>query len=222
MTDITITREQRLAEQEAIIEAGLNTFLDVGRALLIVRDERLYEPTYPDFKTYLFERYEVSQKQLYEYMEVAAIADSISSDSPIGESETLSIDAYQALGDIEDKVERRAVLQLAKQVKVKPTAPIIRAAQTVIEDMKLTGGFVDVGDGKMTAATAAVIQSVADRKNRQLDHIRGNYKSEELLNKSCTLQQACEAMADLALRCGDQTMVKVLVYSSMPKSEVQS
>lgn len=59
MTDDKLTRAETasLAECEAVIERGLKTFVEVGEALLRVRDERLYRATHPTFEHYCRERW---------------------------------------------------------------------------------------------------------------------------------------------------------------------
>jgi hypothetical protein len=46
-----------LAELEAVIERGIDTFKEVGQALMEVRDRRLYRATHGDFDTYCRERW---------------------------------------------------------------------------------------------------------------------------------------------------------------------
>ena len=46
-----------LTECEAVIERGLRTFVEVGEALLRIRDERLYRETHGTFEDYCRERW---------------------------------------------------------------------------------------------------------------------------------------------------------------------
>ena len=50
--DLTVSEAERLDACEQVIERGLATFVDVGAALLEVRDSRLYRMTYPTFEAY--------------------------------------------------------------------------------------------------------------------------------------------------------------------------
>jgi len=54
-----VTKEltRTLSECETIIERGLNTFIDVGSALLEIRDNRLYKEFYSTFEDYCRERW---------------------------------------------------------------------------------------------------------------------------------------------------------------------
>src|SRR5438128_902720 len=51
------TTRRRLVELEAIVERGLETFLDVGNALMEIRNLRLYRETHSTFELYCKERF---------------------------------------------------------------------------------------------------------------------------------------------------------------------
>ena len=55
--DLTVSEAERLDACEQVIERGLATFVDVGAALLEVRDSRLYRVAYPTFEAYCAERW---------------------------------------------------------------------------------------------------------------------------------------------------------------------
>lgn len=63
-----------LAEMEAIIERGLSTFVDVGRALLTIRNKKLYRATHLTFQDYCLSRWGMSRPRAYEVMAVAEIS----------------------------------------------------------------------------------------------------------------------------------------------------
>lgn len=55
--EMTMLEQAKLQEYEAVIERGLQTFVDVGSALLAIRDERLYKQTHTNFDDYCRERW---------------------------------------------------------------------------------------------------------------------------------------------------------------------
>jgi len=59
-TSAVKTESDELAEQEAIIERGIRTFVEVGHALATIRDLRLYRATHRTFDEYCRERWEFS------------------------------------------------------------------------------------------------------------------------------------------------------------------
>ena len=79
---LTLVELDRLTELEAIVEQGLQTFVEVGLALLAIRDERLYRQTHGTFVDYLAERWQMSESQGYRLIDAGRVAELI---SPIGE-----------------------------------------------------------------------------------------------------------------------------------------
>jgi hypothetical protein len=63
MTDLVPSEQLRLAELEAVVERGLQTFFDVGTALLEIREARLYRQTHQTFEAYCRERFGFSDSR---------------------------------------------------------------------------------------------------------------------------------------------------------------
>jgi DNA modification methylase len=68
----------RLAELEAVVERGLGTFMEVGQALLEVRDGRLYRESYSSFEEYLAKRWGMSRSRGYQLIDAARVAGAVS------------------------------------------------------------------------------------------------------------------------------------------------
>jgi hypothetical protein len=74
---------ERFAELEQIIEHGLGTFVDVGRALLEIQQRRLYRADgHRTFADYVAKRWDLSSAHAYRQIEASKIVDIL---SPIGE-----------------------------------------------------------------------------------------------------------------------------------------
>jgi hypothetical protein len=78
-----------LAQLEAVIERGLQTFEEVGAALLAIRDQRLYRAEYGTFEEYCRERWNIHRSRAYQLMDAAQIAENLSTsvDKPLTERE---------------------------------------------------------------------------------------------------------------------------------------
>lgn len=79
---LTDGEAERLDACEQVIERGLATFVDVGMALLDVRDSRLYRAAYPTFEAYCTERWSMSRKRAYDLTTAAQVVQSL---SPMGD-----------------------------------------------------------------------------------------------------------------------------------------
>lgn len=72
-----------LAQREAVIERGLNTFIEVGEALAAIRDKRLYREQYATFEDYCANRWGWKRAHAYRMIEAAEVVQEL---SPIGDT----------------------------------------------------------------------------------------------------------------------------------------
>lgn len=77
----------RLAHMEGIIERGLTTFVEVGRSLMAIRDERLYRESHATFETYCKERWGWSHRHANRTIEAAEVAHLLGPIGPTNEAQ---------------------------------------------------------------------------------------------------------------------------------------
>jgi phage N-6-adenine-methyltransferase len=90
-TALTTTEQTRLTTCESIIEVGLSTFVDVGMALLEVRDSRLYRQQYATFEAYCSERWNMvasRARQLIAAANTVGNLGSVTTVTPANEAQT--------------------------------------------------------------------------------------------------------------------------------------
>lgn len=125
MDTLTEDETDRLHELEGVIGAGLETFVQVGQALLEVRDSRLYRAEYGTFEEYCRERWGMGRAHVYRMMDGAEVAAIL---SPIGDTPTTESQARELAPLRDDPEEMREVWQEASK-DGKPTAKKIKAAR---------------------------------------------------------------------------------------------
>ena len=73
---------ERLAALEGIIETGMQTFIEVGEALLEIRNDRLYrEQGFATFESYCRERWQWSKSHVNRQIQAAQVVQNL---TPIG------------------------------------------------------------------------------------------------------------------------------------------
>jgi hypothetical protein len=77
-----LPERRRLVELEAVIERGVKTFVEVGEALMEIRDGRLYRETHSSFESYLRERWNISRPRGYQLIDAAKLSTTV--DTPPG------------------------------------------------------------------------------------------------------------------------------------------
>jgi hypothetical protein len=88
MRELSPTEDEKLECYESTITRGLETFVEVGSALLAIRDEGLYQKSHNTFEDYCRERWNLKRQRAYELMEAAQVVGNLSeiSDKPTRES----------------------------------------------------------------------------------------------------------------------------------------
>lgn len=78
-----------LAQQESIIEQGLNTFVEVGTALMVIRDQRLYREGFGNFEEYCQVNWGFSRQRSHQMIDAARVVGALSTmvDVPLPTSE---------------------------------------------------------------------------------------------------------------------------------------
>lgn len=69
--------ESRLCELESIIQRNLNSFYEIGMALMEVRDNRLYRAEYDTFEQYCRERWQFGKRVAYQYIESVKVIENV-------------------------------------------------------------------------------------------------------------------------------------------------
>jgi N6-adenosine-specific RNA methylase IME4 len=75
---ITIEESRRLVELETTIGAGLKTFVEVGEALLEIRDSRLYRIEHRTFEAYCREKWGMSRPRVYQLIGASQVTKQVS------------------------------------------------------------------------------------------------------------------------------------------------
>ena len=71
MNELTVVEGNQLSKCEEIIEEGFQTFVDVGRALQIVKDGKLYRTKFKTFEDYYQHRWQWTKQHAYRLMKAA-------------------------------------------------------------------------------------------------------------------------------------------------------
>jgi hypothetical protein len=69
---------QTLEHYEQIITQGFKTFVEVGQALMAIRDQHLYRQSYQTFEDYLRQRWDLSRPYAYQLMDASMVVENVS------------------------------------------------------------------------------------------------------------------------------------------------
>src|SRR5260370_3010580 len=92
---LSTEEKKRLGEIETRIREGMLTFLEVGRDLMIIRDEKLYREEFTSFEEYCRSRFEIDRTYAHRLIHSAEVISSLSGGTNVAHgqhSETHGVD----------------------------------------------------------------------------------------------------------------------------------
>lgn len=75
--ELTTTEQAQLERCETVIAAGRQTFIEVGNALMEIRDNRLYKAEYKSFEGYCLEKWGFKRGNAHDLIETANAAKTV-------------------------------------------------------------------------------------------------------------------------------------------------
>lgn len=115
--ELSLDEQTQLSSLEEVVERGLEHFLEVARALLTIRDKRLYRATYPSFEAYARHRWGLARRTAYGYLEAARVSENVPAQAQLGVSHLRAL-APLAADEQRELAPRISSLTLAEARRV--------------------------------------------------------------------------------------------------------
>lgn len=163
-TSLTIGEARRLKTHEETIEKGVQSFIDVGKALMAIRDERLYTDVDDTFEGYCKKRWAFTSsraRQIIDAAKATSVVESVTIVTPANEAQA------RVLASLPDEQTQATVW-----VKAVETAPKNDAGEPII--------------------TAAHVQRVANEAKAKVDS-PADEPAEDEPEADPTAAEKCEA-----------------------------
>jgi hypothetical protein len=74
---LDVAERARLQELESIVEQGLQTFYEVGKALNEIMVQKLYRETHKTFEGYCLEKWHIARRTAYQFIEAALVMENL-------------------------------------------------------------------------------------------------------------------------------------------------
>ena len=76
---LNIEERNELERCEVVIKQGLQTFVEVGQALMLIRDKRLYRAEFGTFEAYCNEKWQLKRRHIYRLIDSSQVVQNVSS-----------------------------------------------------------------------------------------------------------------------------------------------
>ena len=73
MEILNIEESHELERCEVVIKQGLKTFIEVGQALMTIREKRLYRISFKTFEDYCIEKWSFKRTHVYQLIEASSV-----------------------------------------------------------------------------------------------------------------------------------------------------
>jgi hypothetical protein len=102
---LTTSERRRCGELEAVIDRGMQTFVEVGEALAEIREARLYRASHATFEDYCRERWDMDRSYAQRHIDAARVVAMLPNGNvPLYESHARELGALLSKGEDEDFV----------------------------------------------------------------------------------------------------------------------
>ena len=195
--ELSISEVRRLEQCETVILGGWKTFLEVGRALVEIRDAHLYRREYRTFEEYCRHRWEYSRAHAYRLIDAASVATAlgsigakVSSEAQLRPLSSLSpreipvawkaAEALAGGGEVTGKIVRQVVEKIRsaigdtreekneKKAKLKKNRPEIAESIDLVEKLKEAAERYDMASVLILATQLhTLLQKLADAESRK-------------------------------------------------------
>jgi hypothetical protein len=125
---LSVTETAKLENLEEVIDGGLKSFIEVGRALMEIRDGRLHRATHTTFADYCQERWGMSENYAFKHMAAAETVNIIERDAGCTNGTELPVNERQVRPLTRlPECQRASAWKEAKEASPngKPTAAIV-------------------------------------------------------------------------------------------------
>lgn len=120
-TELSVIETAQLENLECVIAGGLKSFVEVGRALLRIRDGRLYRAAYMTFESYCQEKWDMSRRYANMLVAAADVVDDLGTNVPTPANEA----QVRPLTRLPENQRAAAWKEAVKVSDGKPTAAVV-------------------------------------------------------------------------------------------------
>ena len=209
MEILNIDESHELERCEVVIKQGLQTFIEVGQALMTIREKRLYRIGFKTFEDYCVGRWSFGRNYVNKIIEASSVISNLGTMVPIlPQSERQT----RPLTSLEPEIQKEVWTEVVKTHGDNITAAKV---QTVVNDWK-TVDF-EVKEAKSNPMFSPDIEVIIEDKKSKA-HVSNNSGENEWYTPECYIESAKKVMGNIDLdpassEIANQTVKANLFYS---------
>jgi hypothetical protein len=209
MEILNIDESHELERCEVVIKQGLQTFIEVGQALMTIKEKRLYRIGFKTFEDYCVERWSINKAYANRLIQAT---ESITNLTPMGVILPKSERQVRPLTSLEPEIQKEVWTEVVKTHGDNITAAKV---QTVVNDWKPVD--FEVKEAKANPMFSPEIEVIIEDKKLKA-HVSNNSGENEWYTPECYIESAKKVMGNIDLdpassEIANQTVNANLFYS---------
>lgn len=175
---LDVTERARLQELESIVEHGLQTFYEVGKALDEIREQRLYRETHKSFETYCRDKWGIARQTAHRFIAAAQVIENL---TPINVKIPTKENQVRPLAGLPPELQ----LEIWQEaLESSPNGmPTGAAVQRLVEQR-----FPSLGSGKTAKDSASELDKLRSENQRLKEQIKQQNRERDRRAAAVTLE----------------------------------
>ena len=194
MKELIKEERELLQKHETTIKKGLNTFVEVGQALLEIRDKKLYRIEYKTFEEYCKQKWQISRPRSYQLIEASLAIENVypGIQMPKNEKEVRPLTSLEP--EVQNAVWQETVEKHGENItakKVQEVANEWKETSQEIKQQKNEGVFVAATEKDILQKAKEIKakkaeeykQKIVDRIENKVSETKISKEEKELIEK---------------------------------------
>lgn len=208
--ELTITEQNELERCEVAIKQGLETFLEVGQALMTIRDKRLYRLQFRTFEDYCRERWGMSRIHAHRMIEASEVVSNVLPIGNIPRTESQARPLTKLEPELQQKAWEQVVQESPDKITAKRVEEVVEQWKPYNEEVKAAKQAPDL----LNPAPKCVEDVLDDITNRKKAHVSNNSGNNEWYTPKCYLDSARLVMGSMDLDPASSAIANEIVQAA--------
>ena len=133
---LNIEERNELERCEVVIKQGLQTFVEVGQALMLIRDKRLYRAEYSRFEDYCQDKWQLGKRYVNQIVAASSVVGNLGAMAPKPQNERQARPLTKLEPELQAEAWQQVVEQHGEKVTQKKVQEVVKEFVSVNEELK--------------------------------------------------------------------------------------